>query len=240
VSLLAFGLAAALFLSSLDTLTASLQAWLAVPAPTDWYAWLWVAPLRALAWLARWILVGAFAAAIYLTFTLVGGVIASPFLDALSRRVERLHTGSVFEQDGAGLAGALRASARIAWEEAKRTAFFLSVQAVLFALSFVPGLQIVTVPAALLFAALFLPLDYAGYILDRQGVSFRTRARWVWGRKGIVGSFGIAGMISYGLPGLNFLALPWLVTAATLLVLEYGPASVPSGQPPSEPSAPFR
>jgi CysZ protein len=228
VSLLAFGIAAVLFWSTLDPFTTGLQTWLAVPAPTEWVAWVWVGPLRALAWLTRWVLVIAFAAAVYLTFTLVGGILASPFLDALSRRVERLRTGTVIEVEARGVAGTVRAALRIAWEEAKRILLFLSVQSVLFVLSFVPGLQIITVPAGLVFAALFLPLDYAGYVLDRRGLPFRSRVRWVWGNKRTVGLFGAAAMGSYGIPGLNFLALPWLVTAATLLVLRFGAPGRPS------------
>ena len=78
-----------------DPLSTGLRAWLEPAAPDAWYAWLWVGPLMLLAWSARWFVLLALAAALYLGFTLVGGVIASPFLDELSRRVEALRAGSV-------------------------------------------------------------------------------------------------------------------------------------------------
>jgi CysZ protein len=233
---LAFGLAAVLFLAALDGLTETVQSWLAIAPPEAWYGWLWVAPLRALAFLARWILILAFAAAVYLMFTLVGGILASPFLDVLSRRVERLQTGGVVDVGGEGFANAVSATLRVAWEEAKRTFFFLAVEALLLALAFVPGLQVVAVPLGFGFAALFLPLDHAGYLLDRRGIPFRLRRRWVWDNRIGVGGFGAAAVVLFGVPGLNFLALPWLVTAATLLVIEIGPPA-PSTQPSSRPSA---
>ncbi len=238
LSVVAFALAAALFFAALDSLTSTVQGWFAVPAPDAWYGWLWTTPLRVLAWLAQWILIAAFAVVVYLTFTLVGGILASPFLDELSRRVERIRAGSVLETGGTDLIGMLWASLRVAWQEAKRALFFVAVQGTLLVLGFVPGLHLVTVPLALGFAALFLPLDYAGYLLDRRGTPFRVRRRWVWANRIPVGVFGGAALLTFGVPGLNFLALPWLVTAATLLALEVGPpVPDPSSQVPPRPSA---
>ncbi len=223
LSLLAFGLAATVFVSNLDALTDLLRGFLEVAPPERGYGWLWVGPLRFLAWVARWFLLGAFLVLVYLSFTLVGGILASPFLDALSRRVERLETGSLVDVAGPGIAGALRSAAKVGWEEAKRTGFFFAVQGLLFGVGLVPGLQIVTVPLALAFAVFFLPLDYAGYTLDRREVPFRERRRWIRARWPAVGTFGSAALLTFALPGVNFLALPWLVCAATLFVLEHGP-----------------
>ena len=235
VSLLAFGVAAALFLSLLDPLTAELQSWLHVSAPESWLGWVWVGPLRSLSWLVRWTLVATFAALVYLSFTLVGGILASPFLEALSRRVERLRTGGVVEEHSGSVAAALRSAARIAIEEAKRVALFVALQATLLLLGLVPGLQLVTIPAALLLGALFLPLDYAGYILDRRALRLRLRIRWALRNASAVGSFGAAAFLTYALPLVNFLALPWLVVAATLLVLDLGPPEESGSADPTTP-----
>jgi CysZ protein len=238
LSLVAFGLAVALFLAALDSLAATLQGWFTVPTPDAWYGWLWSGPLRVLAWLAQWILIAAFAVLVYLSFTLVGGILASPFLAGLSRRVERLRTGEVLEAGEAGFIGALWASLGVAWQEAKRAFFFLSVQVLLLGLGFVPGLQLLAFPLAFGFAALFLPLDYAGYILDRRGTPFRVRRQWVWANRIPVGVFGGTALLTFAVPGLNFLALPWLVTAATLLALEIGlPVPDRLSQLPPRPSA---
>jgi CysZ protein len=219
LNLITFALAAVVFLAYLEPLTAFAQAWLAVDDPRAWYQWIWVAPIRALAWLVRWLLILLFALATYFAFTLVGGVLASPFLDVLSRRVEVIARGEAPEASGSALAQALRSLG----EEAKRIGFFAGVQLGVLALGLVPGLQLVSAVAVITIAALFLPLDYTGYALDRRGVRFRERRRWLWHHRGPMLGFGGAALLTFAIPGLNFLCLPWLVTAGTLLALEVGP-----------------
>lgn len=219
LNMAAFAVAAAVFFSQLDALTSWAQGWLSVADPDSWFGWIWVAPLRAAAWLARGVLVLLFAVATYLTFTLVGGVIASPILDTLSHRVELARTGEVAGQEGPVLASALRSVI----EEGKRVLFFATVQLAILALGLVPGLQVVVPFLALGFGAWFLPLEYTGYALDRRGVSFRERRAWLWRHRGAMLGFGSAALPTFLVPGLNFLCLPWLVTAGTLLALEVGP-----------------
>lgn len=217
-----FALAAVCLLSQLDTLSAALGSWLATEDPHAWYGWLWVGPLRALAWLARGLLLAALGIAVYLLFTVVGGVLASPFLEALSSRVERIRTGAVETQEGS----VVRAAGRALLEEAKRTAFFVGVQLGFFSLALLPGLQPLAAAAALAFTILFLPLEYMGYLMDRRGLRFYQRGRWVvQNPRGTLG-FGAAAFATFFVPGLNFLCLPLLVTAGTLMALDAG---VPPG-----------
>lgn len=224
VNVAMFGAAAALFLGyALDPLAATLRAWLAPAAPEAWYGWLWVGPLTALAWGVRWLVLLLLAAALYLGFTLLGGVIASPFLDALSRRVEAIRAGRLEEVGPPGLRGALIGAGRALLQEAKRALFFAAVELAILAVGLVLGLGPLAAVAAIGFAALFLPLDYTGYALDRRAATFATRRRWIWRHRGAMGSFGVLALLTFALPGLNFLCLPWLVTAGTLLALDVGP-----------------
>lgn len=219
LNVVAFAVAAVVFFAQLDALTSWAQAWLAVGDPGAWYGWIWVAPLRAAAWLARGALIMLFALVTYFSFTLVGGVIASPFLDVLSQRVEQLRGADAAPSQGSLLASALRSAV----EEGKRALFFVSAQLVILSLGLVPGLQVVVPAAAVAFAAWFLPLDFTGYALDRRGVRFRERRSWLWGNRTAMLGFGITALPTFLVPGLNFLCLPWLVTAGTLLALEVGP-----------------
>jgi CysZ protein len=218
-NLVTFALAASVFLTYLDPLAAAVQGWLAVGDPAAWYGWIWVAPIRALAWLVRWLLILLFGIATYFAFTLIGGVLASPFLDVLSRRVEVIARGEAPEASGSAVAQALRSLG----EEAKRIGFFAGIQLLVLALGLVPGLQLLSAVGVIAIAALFLPLDYTGYALDRRGVRFRQRRRWLWQHRGAMLGFGGAALLTFAIPGLNFLCLPWLVTAGTLLALEVGP-----------------
>jgi len=153
---------------------------------------------------------------------LLGGVIAAPFLDVLSERVERLATGKPLDLES-GVTAVLRRSARSVIEEAKRVAFFGALQSVLIALGLIPGLQPIAAAASLALAALFMPLAYTGFALDRREVRFRERRRWIASHGVEMLSFGGFALVLYAVPGLSFLCLPWLVTAGTLLTLELGP-----------------
>jgi CysZ protein len=229
INLATFAVAVAAFLLWLwDPLSESLADLLAVAEPSAWYQWLWVAPLHALAWLLRWVLLAVLLVFVYFTFTLVGGVLASPFLDALSIRVEIARTGRAIEVGAGTFAETLRGGLRVVLEEAKRIAFFLVIQLALLAVGLLlPPLQPITAAAAFGFAVLFLPLEYTAYLLDRRSVPFRERRRWIWGRRGAMLGFGAVASATFLVPGLNFLSLPWLVTAGTLLALDVGPPSGP-------------
>jgi CysZ protein len=217
LNLLVFGLAIAAFVAYLDPLTASLHQALQVAEPEAWYQWLWAGPLRLLAWATHWLLVLLFAFAVYFLFTLVGSVVASPFLDALAARVERAVTGA-----SAAAGGGVLASVRA---EALRVLFFLGVQLAFLALGLVPGLQPVAALGLFVSAALFLPLEYTSFLLDRRGIPFAVRRAWLWSHRRAMFGFGATAFASFLVPGLNFLCLPLLVTAGTRLALELGPPS---------------
>jgi CysZ protein len=222
LNLAAFAVAASVFFASLDSLAAPVERFLAVPEPERWWGYLQAAPLRLLAALVKVVLIGAFGLALYFGFTVIGGVIAAPFLDVLSERVERLATGRE-PPNVHGVTAVLRRAARSALEEGKRVAFFLALQLAFVALGFVPGLQPFAALASLAASALFMPLDYTGFALDRRGVRFAARRRWLARHPLEMLSFGGFALVLYAVPGLSFVCLPWLVTAGTLLALEVGP-----------------
>lgn len=221
LNLAAFGLATWLFVSYLGDLAGPLEHVLLVPEPSHWWGYLWAAPLWLLAWLVKFLLIAGFALAIYFGFTLLGGVIAAPFLDVLSERVETLARGRRLELES-GARASLRRAVRSILAEAGRVTFFLVLQALLLAIGLVPGLQPFAAAASLALAALSMPLIYTGFALDRREVSFARRRRWILGHPLEMLSFGGFALALYAIPGLSFLCLPWLVTAGTLLVVELG------------------
>jgi CysZ protein len=125
VNLVAFGLAIWAFVANLDALAAPLERALDPGEPSAWWGWAWAGPLLLLALLARWLLLAALGVAIYFLFTILGGIVAAPFLEVLSERVERIVAGERARAD-AGLADLLRSASRSVVEEGKRTLFFVS------------------------------------------------------------------------------------------------------------------
>ena len=146
-----------------------------------------------------------------------------PFLDRLSQRVEAIASGLVFESEpsgGSAISGAVKSFAAELW----RVVFLAAVWLVLSVVGFViPGAQLVTVPMLIATTILFLPLDYAGYALDRRGVSFRARRDWLLGNLSLMLGFGGVAFVACLVPGLNLLLMPAQVTAGTLLVARRAP-----------------
>ncbi|MEE3329258.1 MAG: EI24 domain-containing protein [Myxococcota bacterium] len=202
-----------------------IQAELPSPRASQWYSWLWVGPMRVGIWLLSYLWVAVLGAASVAAALFVSALIASPVLDVLSQRVERVVRGAAAgDEDRLGARSLLRDAASALLNEAKRLAFFagswLAISAVGVLLPFGPLLA----PAALLaFTVTFLPLEYAGFALDRRRVGFRDRRRWLAVQRATTLGFGASAFAMTWVPGLNFLLLPLLVTSGTLLVLECPP-----------------
>lgn len=197
-----------------------IAGWIPVLQADVWYAWIWVAPARLLLALAGYLLFGvAMALGLVLAFGLAS-VLAAPFLDVLSQKVERIETGGLVESGEAGLWGLVRESSRALLNELRRLGFLAAVWAVITVAGLVvPGAQPLAPVALTAVTVLFLPLDYTSYVMDRRGVPFRGRRAWLRHHLGAVVGFGCVAFATFLVPGLNFLLLPILVTAGTLLAV---------------------
>ena len=200
--------------------------WLPVLEAGAWYTWLWIGPAQLALALLGYVLFIVFSAVCIAAACLIANLLASPFMDALSARVERILTGSIV-QSSEGLAALLRDAPRSLANEVRRLGFFLGVWALIFGFGVVvPGGQLVAPPALAVLTALFLPLEYSGFTLDRRQVSFRQRRAWVRGNLWTMVGFGGAAFVICLVPGLNLLLIPGLVVAGTLLALRHPPAAV--------------
>lgn len=218
-----FGTGTAIYTNSTE-IYALLTAWLPALEVSAWYAWLWMGPARLLAWMVGVLLFAMFSAACLLLALLVSNVLAAPFLDAISVRTEEIESGEPAQGGAGGLRGLLAETGRSMAAELQRALFFLSVWLVI-ALGgvLIPGGAIVAPPLLMAFTAIFLPLDYAGYALDRRQISFAKRRSWIRENFPTMAGFGAAALGVSLVPGLNFLLLPSLVIAGTLLALRCPP-----------------
>lgn len=222
IALVACTLTGALLVAYIDVVHGLATGWMPHLEVAAWYQWLWVGPVRVLLFVLGVLLTVAFAGLALVMAFLVANVVSSPFLDALSRRVEALVEGRVTELSDPGVFGAIREGGRAMSEELRRLVFFAIVQGAIFFLGLVvPGGQLVAPPLMVVVAVLFLPLDYASYTLDRRRIPFRDKRRWVMGHRLAMAGFGAGAFATLLVPGLNFLALPALVVSGTLLALRY-------------------
>ena len=224
LSLAAFAAAIAFVVSYAGEIHAGVTGWMPTIEAAHGYAWLWVGPAQLAFAVIGALLFLVVAGACLVAAYFVAGLLASPFHDALSLRVERIVTGTGVDDTGSGLLGVLREGGRALREELRRVAFYLSVIGTLAGLGFlIPGAHVVTGPLILGFTILFLPLDYASYALDRRRLSFAGKRRWVGSDVPVMLGFGSAAFLTHLVPGLNFVAMPVLVVGGTLLVLRHAP-----------------
>lgn len=222
IALLTCSVTLALLVAYFDVLHGFVTGWMPTLEAEAWYHWLWVAPARVLGWGIGWVLTAAVAGLAMVIAFLFASVVSSPFLDALSRRVEAIVAGRVDELLDSGVMGAVREGGRAMTEELRRLIFFLLLQGTVAFLGLViPGGQLVAPVVMVAITVLFLPLDYASYTLDRRRIRFREKRRWILGNRLAMVGFGAGAFATLLVPGLNFLALPALVVSGTLLALRY-------------------
>jgi CysZ protein len=212
-------------------LHALVSGWLPSVDAGAWYEWLWVGPVKLLVSLLGSLLFLLAAGVALVAAFLVANLASAPFVDALSRRVEEIVAGRVEEVAEPGLRGLLREGRAAVANELRRLLLFLAVWAALAAVGLlVPGAQVAVGPAMLLFTILFLPLDYTGYALDRRRIPFAARRRWIGRNLSLMLGFGGAAFATGLVPGLNFLLIPALVAAGTLLALRHPPLTEGQGK----------
>lgn len=144
-------------------------------------------------------------------------LLASPALDALSRRVEERQNGGL-PAAGAGLRWELT-------ESAKATLYFLAAAPIVLLLSLVP---VVGAPLGLLWGGHALALQQSDPALTRRGKSFTERRRWHGRFRFESLGFGAAGLILLLVPFANLLLVPALTVGATRLVMELDDQPQPS------------
>lgn len=182
-------------------------------------AWYWVV-LRAILWVIGSALVLLL---FLLIFTAVGTVIAGPFNDLLSERVEQMSRGRLPENLG-GIWAQSKRSLRSAWESLKHVAVYLSGSIVLLVWNVVPGVgsAIYTILGTV-WTLLFLALEFGDYYLARHVVRFRTRWAMVWAHRWASLGFGAGCGMLLMIPFLNLFLMPGAVAGGTLLWMELEP-----------------
>ena len=217
-----------IFWARFDSIHAAWISLLPVLEATSWWTWLWVGPGKALFWLVGWLGVLAAFALSLVAALLLANLLSAPFLDLLSQRVEAIARGALPSQRESW-SSVLRETLQSFVAELQRLVFLASIWIGLSFVGFViPGAQLLTGPLLVAVTIALLPLDYAGFALDRRRIPFRVRRRWLRDHLPMMLSFGGVAFVACLVPGLNLLITPVLVTAGTLLVLRVEPDRGPS------------
>lgn len=180
-----------------------LAAWLAlVPA---WLVWL--------EWLLWPLFVVSLVLIVFFTFSLVTHLIAAPFYGFLAAKVEVEATGRP-PLDDRGLA---RTAVDALGRELVKLGYILPRMLALFALSWVPGLNVLAPLLWALFSAWIMAITYLDYPMDNNKVSFADMRRRLAARSWQTLTFGGWVTLITWLPLANLLLLPGAVAGAVLM-----------------------
>ncbi len=216
-------MAVSLFWVRLEMIHDAWVSFLPILEVTNWWAWIWVGPGKLVLWIVGWLgVILAFAFSL-LAALLLANLVSAPFLDRLSQRVESIVRGEGHSSTG-GFSFAVAEALRSLAAELQRLLFLGGIWIALGSIGFVvPGAHLLTGPLLIATTVLLLPLDYAGFALDRRQIPFRLRRRWLSANLATMTGFGGVAFFACLVPGLNLLLMPALVTAGTLLVLRIAP-----------------
>lgn len=214
---------AGLFWLGVDQFAVLLNAWL--PDPTQYASSGWFdSTMRWLLTLLYWLLWPVFVLAVailmFYTFTIVANLIGSPFNGMLSARVERRLTAGREPPDleGQGLAQEVVGSVMA---ELRKIGYFLWLALPLALLSavlfFVPVVNVVVPFLWAIYGAWVISLEYLDYPMANHGYGFKQERSLLRQRRMLAFGFGFAILAMTLVPGLNLLAMPTGVIAATYL-----------------------
>lgn len=215
INLLVFSLAVYF---GLDLFQQQLEHYL--PQGDAWY----LAVLYYLAWMVAGLLTTVL---VFFSFTVVGNLLASPFNELLSERVELLVRGEK-SADPFALTVFLAESGRAVLIELKKQLVFIVGMVLLLLLNFIPGFgSLAYAVLAPLFTLFFLIIEYLGFVLMRKQVGFSRQQRYVLSKPLLMGGFGCAVFCLLAIPLVQFFCIPLAVSGATLLWCDF--PSVPEG-----------
>lgn len=151
-------------------------------------------------------------------FAVLGRIVAAPFLELLTRKVEAL---AVPKADHLPEIGFLKSTWRVVVQESKRVLIYLSVMIPLLLLNFIPGLgSLLYASLAWLVTSFFLAGEFLDYPLERRGYSLSEKMRYTK-KLGLTGiAFGASVFVLGLVPILNLALLPLAAVGGTLLFLE--------------------
>lgn len=147
------------------------------------------------------------------TFVLIISIIASPFNDVISSRVERAILGGNKQSIGESFSQMFGRILRILWNESKKIVFIVSLSLVGFLFSLIPFL----VPISVIISALLLAVGFLDYSWSRHELGL---GECITNLRESLLSYTLGGtafLFLIAVPVLNLFLLPYAVVYFTVL-----------------------
>ena len=179
-------------------------------------AWYW----SVIYWLLWIVAVLLTAVLVFFSFTVVGNLLASPFNDLLSERVEEVLSGLVNNEPFT-----FGRFFREAWQtilmEAKKMWVFVVIMVLILPLNLLPGIgNALYTLLAIGLTLFFLSFEYLGFVMVRKGRFFREQKTYIFARRFLMLGFSCGVMVILAVPFFQLLCIPLAVIGATRLWCE--------------------
>lgn len=179
-------------------------------------AWYW----SVIYWLLWVVAVLLTAVLVFFSFTVVGNLLASPFNDLLSERVEEVLSGLV-NNDPFNLGRFFREAWQTVLMEAKKMWVFVVIMVMILPLNLLPGIgNALYTLLAIGLTLFFLSFEYLGFVMVRKGRFFREQKTYISARKFLMLGFSCGVMVMLAIPFFQLLCIPLAVIGATRLWCE--------------------
>ena len=151
---------------------------------------------------------------------LLGTLLAAPFNDALSAKVEQ-YEGRLPSEASYGMSGQFARLGATIVDELSKWGFYLLLLGMLLPLWLIPvvGQMLWTVLGSLL-TFWFLGFEYLDYCFSRRQMRFRQRRAFLWSHATTMVGLGVTVTGCMAVPLASFVMMPFAVVGATLLYLE--------------------
>jgi CysZ protein len=186
-----------------------LNTWLSGFLPT-WLHW-----LSGIIWVLFFI---AFTIMLLYTFVLLANIIAAPFNSLLAEKVELYLTGKLPPQKS--MFENMKDIPRVVWRQILIILYFLPRALLLGILFFIPVINLLAPFIWFAFSAWFMTMQYLDFPADNHRVPLHDLRASMSARKWPSLQLGAAILVAMMIPGLNLIAMPAAVAAATKFWLD--------------------
>ena len=155
---------------------------------------------------------------VYISVTILGGIVASPFNDIISERTERLLLGDRYVKGDEiplipSVLSSLRSTTIIAL-------MYLGCLLPLLPLHLIPGIgSLAYTLIAGGVGAYFITMEYNDILLERKGFRMKAKFGRVWEERSLTLGFGAGTNLLLAIPLLNFMCIPLAVIGGTAMGL---------------------
>jgi CysZ protein len=156
---------------------------------------------------------------VFFTFTLAANLIGSPFNGLLSEKVER-YLGGRAGEGSEGVRALIMAFPSSIKSEVRKFSYFFVAGAVVFIVTLVPGVNVLSPILWGIFASWMLALEYIAYPMENHNMYFSRVRAGLKKQRAITFGFGVAVMLITSIPLVNFLVMPAAVSGATAMWVE--------------------